>query len=69
MRISTIWTIGGMSLSERIRRTVDTTACSLAYRLPKRVKYWAFIHVGARAMGNRVVPEALYMDVLKDAER
>lgn len=69
MKLSTIWTIRSMSVPERLRRTIDTLACSLAYHLPKRVKYWAYIHVGTQAMKGRVVPEATFMELLQDADR
>lgn len=58
-----------MTIAERAQRTVDSLACTLAFRLPKRVKYWAFIHVGTQAMGDRVVPEVTFVDLLKDADR
>lgn len=70
MRLSTIWTLPGMSFGERIRRTMDSVACSVAYRLPKRIKYWAYVHVGSNAMRpDEVVPEARFMELLERVPR
>ena len=69
MKLLTIWTIPAMSLSERMRRTVDTAAFTAARLLPKRVRYWEFIQVGSRAMRPEdIVPEAKFVDLLERAE-
>lgn len=44
MKIKTIWTMPAMTFMERLRRTRDSLTCNLAYRLPKRLKYWVTIH-------------------------
>jgi hypothetical protein len=65
MRLTTIWTMPNMTLAERIRRTVDLAAQTAAVRLPKRVRYWAFIQQGAAGIPpNAIVPEVRFMDVL-----
>jgi hypothetical protein len=69
MRITTIWTLPAMSVGERIRRTADLAAQAAASKLPARVRYWAFIQVGSKAMpANAIVPDVLFMDLLKNAE-
>lgn len=65
MKLSTIWTIPAMSLKNRLARTADCADMEIAARLPKRVKYWSFVLVGGKAIGNDVVPEAKYMDLLE----
>jgi hypothetical protein len=70
MKLTTIWTLPGMAFAERVRRTVDSVACSVAYRLPKRIKYWAYIHVGSGVMRpDEVVPEVTYMELLERVSR
>ena len=69
MKLKTIWTIPAMTLGERFRQTGDWLAQTVAARLPKRVRYWAFIQAGARAIPpNAVVPEQLFVDVLKNVD-
>lgn len=66
MKLSTIWTLRAMSLAERIRRTLDLLDMKIASKLPKRVKYWAFIQSGSSAMlPDEVVGSQNYMDLLK----
>lgn len=69
MRLKTIWTIPAMTITERLRRTGDWAAFTTAAHLPKRVRYWAFIQVGVKAIPeSAVVPDQLFMDVLARAE-
>lgn len=65
MRLRTIWTIPAMSTRERLDRTADWAAQQVAWHLPPRIAYWSFIRLGVRAIGNEVVPEVTYVDVLK----
>ncbi len=65
MKLSTIWTTPAMSIRERIRRTIDWAALTIATRMPKRIRYWAFIVAGNQAMPeDAVIPEARFMDLL-----
>jgi len=50
MRLATIWAIPAIPFAERLRRTGDWAAMTLAAGLPTRVRYWAFIQVGAEAI-------------------
>ena len=68
MKITTIWTIPAMSITERLRRTGDAFVQGIAHRLPRRLAYWSFIDSGVRAIGNDVVPDARYMDLLQRLE-
>lgn len=72
MRPSTIWTIPAMSLRERLRRTADWCDMTIAYHLPKRIKYWATIHLGAHVTTqvnpNLIVSDVTYIEVLELAE-
>lgn len=69
MKLTTIWTIPAMSLAERLRRSGDWAAMTAAAKLPKRVRYWAFIQVGSKAIApDEVVPEVSFVDVLERAE-
>lgn len=68
MKLKTIWT-PAMTLAERFRQTGDWLAQAAAARLPKRVRYWAFIHAGVRAIpSDAVVPDQLFVDVLKNVD-
>jgi len=65
MRLTTIWTMRHMALSERLRRTSDLAWRAIAVRLPARLRYHVLISCGARAIrGNEVVPEVTFMEVL-----
>lgn len=61
-----------MPFRERLRRTADWCDSTVAYHLPKRVKYWAVVHVGAHVTTqvdpNLIVPEVRLMEVLELAE-
>lgn len=43
MKLSTIWSLPGLPLSERLKRTRDSLALSAAAALPKRVRFWATV--------------------------
>lgn len=67
MRLKTIWTIPGMALPERLRRTQDSLLLSLAHYLPQRLRYAVLIDTGGRHMQNDVVPDVTFMTVLERA--
>jgi hypothetical protein len=72
VKLSTIWTLKGMAFRERLRRTADWCDYEIAYHLPKRVKYWAVIHVGSQVTTQarpEVPTDAItLMEVLELAE-
>lgn len=43
MRLKTIWTLPAMAFAERLRRTRDSLAMSVAARLPMRIRYWSAV--------------------------
>lgn len=66
MKFSTIWTLRGMALRERLNRTVEAFWMSLAHRLPRPLAYWSFIDSGVRYMrDDEIVPEVHYAELLQ----
>jgi len=66
MRLTTIWTLRGMTLRERLNRTGEAAIRSVAHHLPRRLAYWSFIDSGVRYMrSDEVVPEVYYTDLLQ----
>lgn len=65
MKLTTIWTLRGMRLRERFNRTGEWALRGIAHRLPRRLAYWSFIDSGVRAIGDDVVPDARYVDLLQ----
>ena len=66
MKFTTIWTLRGMSLRERLNRTAEWGWSTAAHHLPRKLAYWSFIDSGARLMrDDEVVPDARYMDLLE----
>jgi hypothetical protein len=52
MRLTTIWTMPAMDLAERLRRTADTLAMQIAWRLPERVVYWGVVRAAVKVEPN-----------------
>lgn len=68
MKLTTIWTLPGLPLRERLNRTGEALLRGLAHRLPRRLAYWSLIDSGVRHMRHdEVVPEVTFMDVLQRA--
>lgn len=66
MKLSTIWTLRGMKLSERLRRTEEALWRGLAHRLPRKLAYWSYIDTGVRHMeSSEVVPEVTFTAILE----
>lgn len=72
MRLRTIWTIPAMTFRERLRRTADWCDSTIAFHLPKRVKYWAVIYVGSHVTTQEnaeLAPDGItLLEVLERAE-
>lgn len=69
MRLTTIWTIPAMTFTERLRQTADLAAQAAAAHLPKRIRYWAFVQVGGKALPeDAIVTEVALLDVLARVE-
>lgn len=69
MRLSTIWTLENMSLSERLRRSVDALAMSVAHHLPLRIRYWTTVQEMARATRTSSnVPATPLEEIMKNLD-
>lgn len=70
MRLSTIWTMPGMTMRERLDRTGEWYAMKIAAALPQNVRYWAFIQITADAIpDNAVVPAVTLGELLSNARK
>lgn len=69
MKLTTIWTLRGLPLRERLHRTSELWWFYTAPRfLPRRLRYGVLIVEGVRQIRpNEVVPEVPFMDVLARA--
>jgi hypothetical protein len=65
MRLTTIWTMPTMTLRERLARTADAFDLAIAARLPRRVRYWAFVLASLDALGNEVPHGKTFEEVHK----
>jgi hypothetical protein len=70
MRFTTIWSLPGLPLKERIDRTLDLWSLNLADFLPRRVAYWvAMRQIGRATMKSPHVPATPLDDVLENLHR
>lgn len=68
MKLTTIWTLPGLPISERVARTGEAFMRGLAHRLPRRLAYWSLIDSGVRHMhSDEIVPDVTFMAVLQRA--
>jgi hypothetical protein len=65
VKLTTIWTMPAMSLRERMRRSADWADLTIAARLPKRVRYWAFVLAALDAAKPEMPSGMLFDDVHK----
>lgn len=66
MKLKTIWTIRGMEFVERLRRTRDSVALSVAKHLPLRIRYWCALDmIGLATMDSPNVPASTVEYILK----
>lgn len=67
MKLRTIWAIPAMTLSERLRRSRDAIAMSIAYVLPVRIQYWTAMYMIGQATKMSVnVPATSCDEILKN---
>lgn len=67
MRFTTIWTLPGLPLRERINRTLDLLCLILADILPKRLVYWiAFRQIGRATKTSQNVPATSLDNLLRN---
>ncbi|WP_394253651.1 hypothetical protein [Arthrobacter pityocampae] len=66
MKLSTILTLPGASVAEKVERIRELVNANVAALLPNRLRYAVLISCGVKAIGNDdIVPEVRYMDVLQ----
>lgn len=69
MKISTIWTLRGCPLKERLLRTRDSLAMSIAAHLPLRIRYWCtMIELGHATKNSPNVPATSLDEILKNLQ-
>lgn len=67
MKFTTIWSLPGLPLKERINRTLDCWSLNIADLLPKRLAYWITIRqIGKATMTSRNVPATPLDDILRN---
>lgn len=64
MRLRTIITLPGADLAEKKERLSEWAAQTIAWHLPKKVAYWAFIRMGVDGIGDDIPTDLSFMDVL-----
>jgi hypothetical protein len=70
MRFRTIWTIPAMTVLERLRRTRDWGAMTIAANLPLRVRFWvAILEIGHATAKSENVPATPLSDILEELRR
>lgn len=69
MKLSSIWTLKGFPLKERLIRTRNWIDQQVAHMLPPSVRYWVFIQMAAKAtMNSKNVPATPIFEVLDNLE-
>lgn len=69
MRFWTIWTIPAMGVGERLRRTRDWAAMTIAGALPLRIRYWVtMLELGKATIKSPNVPATPLDEVLRNLE-
>lgn len=69
MRLSTIWSLPAMTTLERLRRTRDWFAMSLAAKLPRRVRYWVtMMEIAKATRTSSNIPATPLDEVLKNLD-
>jgi hypothetical protein len=67
MKLRTIWTIPAMTFDERLRRSRDAIAMSIAYCLPVRIQYWTTMYMIGQATKMSVdVPATTCDEILRN---
>lgn len=67
MKFTTIWSLPGLPLKERVNRTLDCWSLNIANALPKRLAYWITMsQIGKATMKSKNVPATPLDDVLRN---
>lgn len=70
MKLTTIWTLRGMKVSERFSRTWELWIQKMAHHMPRRLAYWVLIDQGVRHMEDtEIVPHVGFMDIVQRADK
>lgn len=65
MRLTTIWTLKGMPLKERLRRTLELLYMFVAFKLvPKPIRYWIVVKETNNASGNSSPDSVTGLDIV-----
>lgn len=66
MRFCTIWSLRGLPLIERLRRTRDWGAMTIGAKLPLRLRYWiTILELGHATAKSPDVPATPLHDILR----
>lgn len=67
MKLRTIWTTPALTFAERLRRSRDSVALSIAHHLPVRIQYWTAMYMIGQATKKSVnVPATPCDEILKN---
>lgn len=67
MRFRTIWTIPAMTFGQRLRRTRDWAAQTVAAKLPLRIRYWVTLQeIGHATKNSEDVPATPLDEILQN---
>jgi hypothetical protein len=70
MRFRTIWSLRGLPLSERLRRTRDWAAMTIGAKLPLRIRFWVtMLEIGHATAKSPNVPATPLDDILHNMRR
>lgn len=70
MRLSSIWSLPALPVSERFHRTAEWAAITTAKHLPKQVRYWTtMIEIAKATNTSPHIPATALEDVIKNLEK
>ena len=70
MKFRTIWTMPAMTFAERLRRTRDWAAITVAVMLPLRVRYWVTLsEIGRATMDSPAIMDTPLDDILNNLDK
>lgn len=70
MKLSTIWTLPGMSFKERLRRTREWLAMYVAALVPLRIRYHVTLQeIGKATKDSWNIPATPLEDILRKLDR
>lgn len=70
MKFRTIWTMPAMTFAERLRRTRDWVAITVAVMLPLRVRYWVTLsEIGRATKDSPAIMATPLDDILNNLDK